>query len=885
MSEDYRALAERLSDPWWRVTSGALYKIMVKGSSDDESFVMPFIPNSAQLDLLNSLHDRNLIIKARQRGFTTLVAILWLDHALFVADQRCGIVAHDRDSAEVIFRDKVKFAYERLPSALRQAMPLQRDSASELLFAHNNSSVRVATSMRSGTIHRLHISELGKIAAKYPDKAKEVMTGSIPAVPTTGGLLIIESTTEGAEGVLYELTTRAREVQDLGRSLTPRDYKLHFVPWWSAQEYRLDPAGVAIGERDREYFREVESKIGLLLDDEQRAWYVATRDADYPNQPELMWQEYPSTIDEAFQRSTEGCYYARQLAQARIHGRIRSVPWIPNEPVNTWWDLGANDQTAIWFHQQIGPEHRFIGYYEGAGEALSHYVAHLQGRGYIWGRHYLPHDADHKHLGENSNKSKAQMLNDLGLQNIEVLDRIDNVNTGIQQTRDAFHQCWWDAEGCKDGLARLQNYRKRWNSSTGAWANEPLHDVNSNGCLVAGTMIETLRGPVPIESVVVGDKVVFAGGFSAPVTASGMVKCCETLRLDFEDGSVIECSPEHKFFSENGLVRADSLRQNDAIITGQAKVDQWFLSSKGIRGAFTESLTGASIGYSQSAGSICRKLAARRDCFISTCGSMLTAMFRRGMSWCRLMATKTISTLLGGDAYQGVRFSRTRAISALACCSATAGTTLTREGTSSTGAQTAQRSVCTGMYGSESAERSRTGGTSTTKTKTRAITGLRTWSAYLLRNTCFFMGRQTRGLVVPRTLSIWIPCAIRRLSGIARQRVARGIRSMGESLGKSEHGQKKHASIADPSTRLHTRHEVNSARKTAVRLLAITPTKQQKPVYDLTIEKHHAYVANGLLVSNSDAFRQFGQALAAGLIRRAGASKSRPKAPRSWRAA
>lgn len=481
MIDEYRELREKLSDPWWRVTSGALYKIMVKGADNDDSFVLPFIPNSAQMELLHELHERNLIIKARQRGFTTLVAILWLDHALFVSDQRCGIVAHDRDSAEVIFRDKVKFAYERLPAPLLEAMPLKRDSASELLFAHNNSSVRVATSMRSGTIHRLHISELGKIAAKYPDKAKEVMTGSIPAVPTTGGLLIIESTTEGAEGVLYELTTRAREVQELGRPLTPRDYRLHFVPWWSALEYRLDPASVTIGERDREYFREVESKIGVLLDEEQRAWYVATRDADYPNQPELMWQEYPSTIDEAFQRSTEGCYYARQLAQARLHGRIRSVPWIPNEPVNTWWDLGANDQTAIWFHQQIGIEHRFIGYYEGAGEALSHYVAHMQSRGYIWGRHYLPHDADHKHLGENSNKSKAQMLSDLGLSNIEVLDRIDNVNTGIQQTRDVFHQCWWDADGCKDGLARLQNYRKRWNSSTGAWANEPLHDSNSNG--------------------------------------------------------------------------------------------------------------------------------------------------------------------------------------------------------------------------------------------------------------------------------------------------------------------------------------------------------------------------------------------------------------------
>ena len=82
---------------------------------------------------------------------TTLIAILWLDHALFNADQRCGIIAQDRDAAKVIFRDKVKFAYNNMPEQLRERFPLAADNADELLFAHNNSSIRVATSMRSGT--------------------------------------------------------------------------------------------------------------------------------------------------------------------------------------------------------------------------------------------------------------------------------------------------------------------------------------------------------------------------------------------------------------------------------------------------------------------------------------------------------------------------------------------------------------------------------------------------------------------------------------------------------------------------------------------------------------------------------------------------------------
>src|SRR5476649_2692146 len=98
---------------------------------------------------------------------------MWLDHALFNANSRCGIIAQDREAAEVIFRDKVKHAYDNLPPALLEACPLAKCTQSEILFGHNNSSIRVATSMRSGTIHRLHISEFGKICAKYPDKAAE----------------------------------------------------------------------------------------------------------------------------------------------------------------------------------------------------------------------------------------------------------------------------------------------------------------------------------------------------------------------------------------------------------------------------------------------------------------------------------------------------------------------------------------------------------------------------------------------------------------------------------------------------------------------------------------------------------------------------------------
>ncbi|WP_374257629.1 terminase [Aquabacterium sp.] len=479
LPKDAAELARCLADPEWRLFSGCLYKIIIKGEEGQDATVLPFKPNRAQRRFIKRLWHRNLILKARQLGFTTLIAILWLDHALWNANQRCGIIAQDREAAEAIFRDKVKFAYENLPEQIRERFPLARDSATELLFAHNNSSIRVATSMRSGTIHRLHISEFGKICAKFPDKAKEVVTGSIPAVPLSG-VLVIESTAEGRDGAFFAMTQASQALHQQKKALTQRDYRFHFYPWWEAPEYRMDPDGVVITDKDAEHFDKIEAAMGTTLDDEQRAWYVATRQADFAGDPQKMWQEYPSTPDEAFQVSTEGTYYAVQLAQARKEGRITQVPYTPGVPVDTFWDIGLNDENCIWFHQKVGLRHAFIGYYANSGEPPAHYVAEMQRRGWVYGRHYLPHDGNTRRIQANGTKTYAELLTDLGLSNVEVVERIQSVTTGIQMVRNVFSNCWFDEKGCAEGLVGLQNYRKEWNSRLGVWSDYPRHDAASN---------------------------------------------------------------------------------------------------------------------------------------------------------------------------------------------------------------------------------------------------------------------------------------------------------------------------------------------------------------------------------------------------------------------
>lgn len=471
-------LALKLADPEWRLFSGCLYKIMVKGDDEaEEAMVMPFRPNRAQRRFIKRLWHRNLILKARQLGFTTLIAILWLDHALFNADQRCGIIAQDRDAAKVIFRDKVKFAYNNLPEQLRERFPLEADNADELLFAHNNSSIRVATSMRSGTIHRLHVSEFGKICAKYPDKAKEVVTGSIPAVPTNG-VLVIESTAEGREGEFFRMVELAQKQHASKQKLTPKDYRFHFYAWWQEPKYRLDSVTVPITDAEHQYFDAIEAAMDCRIDPDQRAWYVATKQADFSGAEERMWQEYPSTPDEAFQMSTEGNYYAKDMVALRKRGGVCDV-LVLDAPVYTFWDVGRSDGCAVWFWQELRGEDRFIDYLEAHNEDLRYYVAELRKLGYLFGGHYLPHDANHKRLSDYNKSIKEQLQDLMPGEKFHIVPQVTQLITGIQATRKHLKTAYFDQKRCKKGIARIEGYRKRFNRADNRFSDEP---DKSNGC-------------------------------------------------------------------------------------------------------------------------------------------------------------------------------------------------------------------------------------------------------------------------------------------------------------------------------------------------------------------------------------------------------------------
>jgi len=159
----------------------------------------------------------------------------------------------------------------------------------------NGSTISVRTSFRSGTIQFLHISEFGKICAKYPDRAKEIVTGAIEAVGKDG-YIFIESTAEGNEGYFFDMTMEAKANMETGKELNNLDYKFHFYPWWEDPNYFLDDDHVVIGKEDEEYFDMLKEKYGIEVTEQQKKRYVKKLDILGKD----MHREYPSYPEEAF---------------------------------------------------------------------------------------------------------------------------------------------------------------------------------------------------------------------------------------------------------------------------------------------------------------------------------------------------------------------------------------------------------------------------------------------------------------------------------------------------------------------------------------------------------------------------------------------------------
>lgn len=290
------SIKEKFENKFWRLNN--LYWII-----DKRGKRVPFQMNWVQEKFFDELWYLNIVLKARQLGFSTFIDLYILDEAVFNPNVSAGIIAHNKDDASKIFRSKILYPYRNLPDQIKTAVYPTTDSKVELSLS-NGSMIYVGTSMRSGTLQYLHVSELGKICRKYPEKAEEIKTGALNAVEA-GETVFIESTAEGAVGDFHAM---CRNAMARGNdNLSVMDYKFHFFPWFLNQEYNLVDENVDIDDELTTYFNNLEMSLSVTITPAQRAWYAKKAQ----QMGMKMKQEFPSTPDEAFEAGIQGLPFYR----------------------------------------------------------------------------------------------------------------------------------------------------------------------------------------------------------------------------------------------------------------------------------------------------------------------------------------------------------------------------------------------------------------------------------------------------------------------------------------------------------------------------------------------------------------------------------------------
>ena len=469
----FKALRDKFADRDRRMDT--IYAIL-----NEQGVIVPYHRRVAQAKYARDQWLLDIIVKARQIGFSSEIAIDICDHCIWRRNFTAGIIDYTLDDAKLKLQ-KVRTAYMGTPAAVRETVRLIKDNEEELKWS-NGSTCYVGTSHRGGTLQYLHISEFGKIATDKPDIAREIKTGALNTI-APGQKVKIESTAHGTSGQFYDMVHQAEAKMKTGQSLSQLDFKLHFFSWWMDPKYIIQPNLVIVGREMQEYFDDLFHKHGISLSPGQKAWYVLKHQTLGRDD---MHSEFPSCMEETFYNSMEGTWFKREMAKAREEHRIgHNIPHDPNYLVNTFWDIGLetkNNQNAIWFHQTDGTRHRVIDYYENVGEGIQHYATKVyeigQRRGFTFGKHYGPHDIGHRSWA-NDAKTRKDIAADLGIE-FEVVPRVLDKEDAIEALRKMLALTWIDAEHCERLVECLDNYRKTWSKQLGQWTSVPLHNYASN---------------------------------------------------------------------------------------------------------------------------------------------------------------------------------------------------------------------------------------------------------------------------------------------------------------------------------------------------------------------------------------------------------------------
>ena len=394
----------------------------LKSTSNGETnktIAIPYSPRPLQREVHNSLKRFNVLVCHRRFGKSVLSINQLIKTAVSKPMSRCAFVAPT-------YRQGKSIAWEYLKQYTQPLMYLggNKNETELKIELFNGSAIQIFGADHPDSLRGMGFH--GVVLDEYALMAPRVWTEIIrPAISDHLGWVMFIGTPMG-HNQFWEVY----------------DFSLRGHKDWFGQLYRASETNVIPHE-------ELKQAQEIMTD-----------------------EQYQQEFECSFTAAVSGAYYGKLISKAEKENRIGNVPVDEHVGVETWWDLGIGDSTAIWFAQRIGEEIHLIDYYENSGESLAHYADILEEKEYAYERHIAPHDIMARELG--TGKSRFEVSQDLGI-DFEVAPKLE-VDHGIESVRNALPYCWFDREKCKLGLDALRQYRKQWDEKNQVFKNKPLHD-------------------------------------------------------------------------------------------------------------------------------------------------------------------------------------------------------------------------------------------------------------------------------------------------------------------------------------------------------------------------------------------------------------------------
>lgn len=434
----------------------------VKHEAEDRAF--NFVVQEYHIPIIQRLFSGwkwQTIIKGRQVYITTLVTLMMMD----LCSRRPGFTClvrnmTDPDSSKTI-AEKFNYVIEKSPWL--QPQIVNGCAYKEKVDFKNGSNIVVGKSGRSSTPNFTLLTEASILAEKDPRAYREAYVGS-----TNGGqhyMIFQETSPYGYNNQFIQQVRECRELEQQGR-LTKGDFVNYFAAWWRKWNNRVwDPETIErtlpIPPEKEEYFAHIESIEPVRLDMNQKVFYIITERSKCRNNPLIMRQEHPSTLDEALQTFSEAYVLREAMDVAESKGRIKDFRVSSSAPCAVFWDFGAGRAHTAYAIMQLDhwghPNHyKWVGSFsEGGATPLPVWFARVNSENLNIAHHFLPHDAGYENMVAKKLVPEGGTIADAfdraGIRNVSILPKVKEKRAGFEAANRFAYDCIF----CKREAARF----------------------------------------------------------------------------------------------------------------------------------------------------------------------------------------------------------------------------------------------------------------------------------------------------------------------------------------------------------------------------------------------------------------------------------------------